>query len=134
MPYEEWEGYNPFHALATSVSFGELRRLAYPVWCGRVHAPETCGYVAQRDDGWGLHWLLYAPLTGGVPAVFFVELSMRGGRGDVFAALALAAGGKGRGGDSGFHGVVGISLVRERRWGGEVVYIPPGEHSIFPGY
>lgn len=97
MPYEEWEGYNPFHALATSVSFGELRRLSHPEWCGGGHAPETCPHLTHRNDEYGLHWLLYAPLPGCVPAVFPVALSLRGGMDDVFGALALAGGRRGRG-------------------------------------
>lgn len=130
MPYEEWEGYDPFHALSPSVPFAELRRLSHPDWCGGAHAPETCKHIALRDDGWGLHWLLYAPLPGCVPAVFPVALSLSSGMDDVFGALA-PAGGKGfwlspRGGN--------ILGAWAEEGGKEVVYVPPGEHSVFPGY
>lgn len=130
MPYEEWEGYNPFQPLSPSVSFADLRRLSHPDWCGRAQAPDTCAHIAQRNDEYGLHWLLYAPLPKCIPAVFPVALSLRSGMDDVLGALALAAR-KGfwlspRGGN-----ILGAWAETK---GKEVVYVPAGGDGVFPGY
>lgn len=64
--------------------------------------------------------------------MFPVALSLRSGMDDVFGALALAGGrGKGfwlcpRGGN-----ILGTWAETEGR---KVVYVPPGEHSVFPGH
>lgn len=132
LPYEEWQTDTPFHPLSPSVSYGELRRLAHPDWHATAHKPETCPHLTRRNDEYGLHWLLYAPLPGVAPAVFPVALSLRSGMDDVFGALALA-GGRGRGFWLSPRGgnILGTWAETEGR---KVVYVPPGEHSVFPGH
>lgn len=108
MPYEEWQTDDPFHPLSPSVSYGELRRLAHPDGHATAHKPETCPHLTRRNDECGLHWLLYAPLPGVVPAVFPVALSLRSGMDDVFGALALAGGGG--------EGVLALPAWRKHPW------------------